>query len=566
MARRIKCIKWLMTFFLSIILMRLAYVQLYDGPYSGKGLAEKAARRWEMSFVTEEYARGDIVDRNGFSLTDSRVNSRIILFPWLLDQAQEALAGLKEDLFKEQNTLGTSTIDQKELTELWQAVELAKKTTSQKQGEPVILYHLNDTALLRRIEEAQVPGLAVLPVKARYGSQSIARHFVGYMLRADQLGAVGIEKKYEQWLQGETAEYQVPSIRDVSGNLLPGVLQAQPQKKLDPKRCHVITALDHKLQSFTEEIMDQHLNKGAVVVLDIESGDVLAIASRPDFDQNRISDYLNEGDALINRAIRPEFYPGSVFKVVTAAAGFEVGLIQAGESYNCNGQYTFPNGIEIGCLRSHGTVDFRSALAVSCNGYFVNLAQKIGPEALGNMSRRLGLTCSLNADANQILTGNTAIGQQGIQVSPLQIARIYAMIARDGLDIEPRQVHFIMDQQGREVISFPKAKPIRVLEESYAKEIKEALLYAAEQGTARAGRLEQQTTAGKTGTAQANASGRVLAWYCGFTPYEQPKYCIVVMVEENKSGSSQGLQGGQEAAAIFKAIGEKMLGTVLGVR
>jgi len=551
MIRRIKQIKWLMTIFLLIILGRLAYIQLYDGPHSGRGLAEKAARRWEMSFVTEEYARGDIVDRNGISLTDSRLASRIVLFPWLLRSAD--LSGLKASLEINDN------IEEKQLQDFWQKVDNVAKAGISAENEPEILFSISDAELLRTVEEARVPGIAVMPVKTRYGSQSVARHFVGYMMQADKLGAAGVEKKFDFWLQGETAEYQMPGIKDVSGNPLPGSIASGPQKIIDKKRCHVITTLEHRLQSFAEKVMDRHLNKGAVVVLDIKSGDVLAMASRPDFDQNRIADYLDKGDALINRAVRAEFYPGSVFKVVTAAAAFESGMVSPRDYYYCSGSYSFDNGIEIGCLKPHGLVNFNSALALSCNGYFVNLVQKTGPELLGSMSRRLGLNCSLNERSNPVMAGNTAIGQQGIKVSPLQMARVYAVIARSGLDIEPRQISLIMDQKGQEIVSYPAKSPVRVLDEAVAEMIKEGLQNAVLNGTAQSGSLEGIATAGKTGTAQANASGRVIAWYCGFIPAEDPEYCIVVMVEENKAGQSRGLQGGQEAAAVFKAIGEYLL-------
>ena len=234
-------------------------------------------------------------------------------------------------------------------------------------------------------------------------------------------------------------------------------------------------------------------------------------------------------------------------------------MVEARSSYDCQGSFEFNDQVSISCLRPHGSVDFKQALAVSCNGYFMSLADELGPQALGSMARRFGLNCQLGQYSNRILNANTAIGQQGIKVSALQMARVYACLARGGLDIEPRQVISVVNQQGQEIISQGPGKAFRILDKTVTDQLTDSLENAARIGTANQGWIPDAGTAGKTGTAQANDQGRVIAWYCGYTPAEKPRYVIVVMVEENNAGHNKGLQGGQEAAAIFKAVGKYCL-------
>jgi penicillin-binding protein 2 len=124
----------------------------------------------------------------------------------------------------------------------------------------------------------------------------------------------------------------------------------QQEEPGDQWRNHLVLTLDKRYQEIVEQVMDKAIVRGAVVVLDVATGDVLAQASRPDFDQNQVSKYLDGVDELIDRTQRVAFYPGSVFKMVVAIGVLEEGLLKPDEVFNCNGAYVFSDNTQIKCL------------------------------------------------------------------------------------------------------------------------------------------------------------------------------------------------------------------------
>ena len=331
------------------------------------------------------------------------------------------------------------------------------------------------------------------------------------------------------------------------------------EPETDASRRDLVTTIDAGLQRAAESAADTYMSKGAAVVLSIDTAEVLASLSRPNFDQNRISEYLQGGDQLIDRTTARRFYPGSVFKVLTAAAALEAGLLQQPEEYiySCQGAYGFSNGQQIGCVRSHGPVGLQEALAVSCNGYFISLLQKEGgAEALAKLCDTFGLWRDFDGAASPMLLANTSIGQQGVMVSPLEMARIYAAIGRGGYDLTPVEVLFAGDSTGNQTPLVRSRRLRQVFSAETAALLQDALRYTAKAGTAQSGRPDFGSIAAKTGTAQAGADGRVIAWYCGYLPAEKPQYAIAVMVEADAQGQTTGLAGSREAAAVFKEIAE----------
>lgn len=570
----IKRIKWTFGAVCLLCLLlaaRLAFLQLYDGIHSGSGLAGEASDLWNRSIVTEEYVRGEIFDRNMISMTDGKIKSRLTAFPAVLYNLELTVAALdsldpdtKERMLQWIERLGGGPIPQ---TGVFYPDPLAPET-------------------LLSVERANIPGLAVLPIKIRYGERSLAKHLVGYMNRVDPqtwnelasgnktrensaspkaygkddfIGVAGLEKKYENWLRGGAPQQKAQGITDASGGILPGLIQVESGLE-DPYRNHIVLTLDKNIQEQVEFIMDGAVGKGAVVVLSVETGNVLAMASRPDFDQNRIGESLLAEDALISRADRESFYPGSVFKLVTAAAALESGLIQEDTRFLCTGSYVFPDGVRIGCAQAHGLVSMEEAFAQSCNAAFVHLGVQVGAERLNAMGERLGCGTMLGSGAPPALTGNTSIGQEGVQISPLQAARMLGTVARGGVDIEPGVVSRILNNQGKVVETVEKSEASRrVLSPDTADLLNQWLKTAVREGTGKDARAEPWGAAGKTGTAQANSAGRVIAWFAGYFPEENPQYAAAVMIEEDPDGDRQGLRGGKEAAEVFREIVIKIM-------
>ena len=374
----------------------------------------------------------------------------------------------------------------------------------------------------------------------------------------DSIGTAGLEAKFEEALRGSKPERRILAVSDASGRILEGLGYKVQTEPADTWRNHVVLTLDKRYQEIVEKVMKETMTRGAVVVLDVATGDVLAAASCPDFDQNRVDKYLSGYDELIDRTERVAFYPGSVFKMVTAAGVLEEELIAPGERFECTGTYTFADGTEIRCLHAHGSVNLAEAISKSCNTTFVQLGQRLGGQKLAEYAAKLGFALSISNSSPPALVGNASIGQQGALVSPMQIANLYATIARGGYYRPCRLVAQIRNYRGDVIHEYPGLPPLRAISPETCNILIEALVTTARTGSAHPGWVRDGGAAGKTGTAQVNENNRVIAWFAGFTPVENPRLAIAVMVEENVDGARTGLRGGETAGPIFKRIAEEI--------
>jgi len=571
MNKRIIYILCVFACLLSAVLLRTAYVQLWEGPNSGSSLAARALKYRSLSIPGEEYYRGEILDRNFISLTDSGVRPTLVAFPSSIKDIGETAQQLEKAIGLPADY----------------TVSLIKRGQEVSGSRAPIIVKVNltpsETEILKKVK---ITGLAVLPVKTRYGTQAVASHLIGYLNKinesqwreltenqrtvdsnqtlptgyriTDRIGTAGLEAKYEQVLRGSRPESRILAISDANGRILEGLgykVQAEPS---DTWRNHLVLTLDKRCQEIVEKAMDDLVARGAVVVLDVASGDVLAAASRPTFDQNQVGRHLTGYDELIDRTERVAFYPGSVFKMVVAAGVLEEKLVRPEEVFYCSGTYSFADGTKIKCLNEHGTVTFAEAISKSCNTTFVHLGQRLGGQKFAEYAAKLGFTVNVNSMSPPALVGNASIGQQGVLVSPMQIANLYATIARSGYYRPWRLVAQIRNYQGDIIHEFPGLPSLQVISPDTCEILKKALVMTSETGSGSPGRVEGMGTAGKTGTAQVNETQKVIAWFAGFTPVENPRLAIAVMVEENARGAQTGLRGGATAGPVFKRVAEEI--------
>lgn len=563
---------FLVPFFL--ITGRLFSLQVLQGHglAQDSGLVQRALNMRSQSLSAEEYYRGEILDRNMHSLTDSGIRPTLVAFPGGISDLKAACSEMSKIIG------GTSL-------QLWQQIQ--RNIENYGRHVPVILKVNLTTAEVRRINENKPAGFVVLPVKTRYGPHSLARHLVGYLnsispekwrkmaaenktvatnsflptayRMTDKIGVAGLEGKYEEVLRGSSPEKSFRGIADANGRLLAGLGYLLKEEEADRWRNHVILTIDRRCQEIVEKIMDQEIARGAVVVIDLVNGDVLALASRPNFDQNMIEKYLTGYDELLDRSEREAFYPGSVFKLVVAAAALEENLLKTKEElFHCPGKYLFPDHTQINCTREHGMLTLKEAITKSCNITFIQLGLRLGSAKLAEYAAKLGFQLNLGEHSPPALLANTSIGQQGVLVSPLQIANLYATIGRNGVYYPYRIVSQIRNYQGDVIRDFPQEFGEQILQPATCAFLKDCLTNAVKEGTGQQAWIEEKGTAGKTGTAQANKTGRVIAWFAGITPVQNPRLAIAVMVEEKISGSSKGLRGGEEAAPVFKKTAEEI--------
>lgn len=383
---------------------------------------------------------------------------------------------------------------------------------------------------------------------SRYEDTQSAVHLIGYIRDSEETGASGLEKMFQDRLASSSAKLLM--MGDGIGRPIKGIGVTEEAEKTAISPSAVVTTIDSKLQKEVEQILEDSAVKGAVVVLDSKSGQVLAMASTPSFNPNRVGDYLNSKQSeLVNKAVQGQYPPGSVFKIVVAAAALESGLVDAEEGYDCRGSIEL-NGVRLICdehPEGHGKVNLKTAFAKSCNCYFARLAGEIGSETIMDMAQRMGLgqtviegfpeeeAGAFPAKEDRIYSGlsNFAVGQGSLLVTPIQIARLTNIIAAGGISYP---VTIVMNE------GIEKTEATRVMTETTALRMQKLMESVFTEGTASGAELLIHA-AGKTGSAESGNEGAytVHGWFTGYFPAEDPEYTVTVLAENGKTGSSSAL-------------------------
>jgi len=462
-------------------------------------------------------------------------------------------------------------------------------------------------ALVAEIEAHpdRYPGVKILQGRRRaYTAGRLAAHVLGHVgpveegeLRgggsdgayhpADFVGRMGLERQYEQLLRGRRGV--AVELTDRSGRVLSTYRQREPGIGRD-----LVLTLDVSLQRSAEELLESALKRlairgpgatsagGAIVVMDVHNGAVLAAASAPAFDPNvfcgderaAARSLLSDPDhPLFDRVAKMAIPPGSIFKTVAAVALLESSTVVPGEAFFCQGYLHAPDRWRCAIYRrrgtGHGEVTLADALGQSCNVYFFHHAGKLGPEPLVDWGRRFGfgrLTgVDLPGEAAGTLpspetiaeveghawrAGDTlalAIGQGSFQATPLQVVRMMAAVANGGQLVTPhvvsglglpelddRQSTADLDALARDPIRIRPPQPIAGLKASTLAAVREGLerVVADPRGTGHGTvYLETIPVAGKTGTAETGTAEGDHAWFAGYVPADRPKLAFVVALE-----------------------------------
>ena len=451
------------------------------------------------------------------------------------------------------------------------------------------------------------PGIDIetSPVRT-YLRGSLASHTIGYIgsineeeyknneeyFMNDYIGKAGVEYVFESYLRGKNGKKQTDMSID-------GTTTGEYVTEEAIQGSDVVLTLDANLQYVAENALKNNIEKirnggfgekraveaGAVVVLDIKSGEVLAMASYPEFEpelfingisQDKWNEYTEEGkSALINRCMQSAYAPGSIFKMVSAVAGLETGAITATETIYDTGVY--PKGHKPRCWYyssygvGHGALNVSGAIKNSCNYYFYELITRMGIENLEKYAKYFGLGEKTNIELPGEVAGTLAgkslydrlgetwyygnslsavIGQAENNFTPLQIAKYIAMLTNGGKDIDVTIVKEIINSDGttEDTESIQKYTNDRLNLTKTDKEdlnIKQGNLDVVLEGmksvTTETGGTAYSVfknfeieVGGKTGSAEAG--GKVNAWFAGFAPYDDPEIAIVVMVENGSHG------------------------------
>jgi penicillin-binding protein 2 len=432
------------------------------------------------------------------------------------------------------------------------------------------------------LAKVRPPGWEQLPAEERQKLNPL-----GYE-PGDIVGATGVERAWESYLRGQRGWEK--RVVDARGRYRTGpeaerLLDAPSRQEPLPGRDLRLT-IDMDLEQAVEHAMRPHA-AGAAVVVDVRTGRLLALHSKPDFDPNELAGgsgrerireafnklYTDPLRPMFDKTMSGVFHPGSTFKPFSALAALEDRLLSPFERERCDGYLSFGRRI-FHCTHVHGKVDMREAIAESCNVYFFKLAEAVGMDRIARVASEFGLGqktgMGLNPEAagriptrswyalrykGQFRIGftlNTSIGQGATTVTPLQLALAYAALANGGTVYSPQLVRAVETSDGAVVQDFPPRirQKAKVAPENLAR-VNDAL-YAVvndEKGTAYPVRDKTLEVAGKTGTAQTGYVNpgnddpkkawylsRDHAWFAAYSPAKAPEIAVVVLVEHGGSG------------------------------
>lgn len=442
---------------------------------------------------------------------------------------------------------------------------------SRKKGFVWIKRKISD-AESQRVKAEKLKGIELIRESKRcYPNSRMASHVIGFA-GMDNAGLEGIEAFYDKYLKGR------PGFRLTARDAKRRFLMSEDEKFLAPVNgLNLILNIDEVIQTIAERELDiayaKYHPKGAIIiVMDPNTGEVLALANRPAYDLNAFFD--STIDSRRDRAITDFFEPGSVFKIVTASCVLEKKVVGLQDKFFCeNGKY-FIAGHVLHDHQPHGTMTFKEVIEKSSNIGTIKAAQRLAPQDLYTYERLFGFGQITGIDLAGEVEGVTPplqkwskttmtalpMGQE-LTATPIQLACAISVIANGGMLVRPWIVREIQDEKGETIASFSPEQKRRVISPETARLMKEVLKGVVETGTGTLAKLESYTAAGKTGTAQkveptgVYSHSKFFASFIGFAPVQNARVAIAVCLDEPRPLYF----GGVVSAPVFKRVAEDTL-------
>ncbi len=577
----------------------LAPPQEFTKPAAPGGDAAKMAPTWETQKGARTYLlgipapRGQIVDRTGEPLAQTRVSYNLaIAFPTPLKLTNHEVGPfVQQQAGRAQAVLGRAiTVNS----------EQALKHYKNRGVLPFVIAQdlkPNEVDAFRR----ESPENLVLQAtyQRHYPNGPLAGHVIGYAGRTGRTadgvlqnndllwpgseGREGLEQAFDDQLQGKPGQLNMSF--DGSGRKASEQISVPPQPGYN-----VVTTLDENLQRLCEQSLSKSTKRGAIVIVDPNNGDILALASWPPLNPNAFVPSISADDykvlhddkdiPLLPRAFRSAYPPGSTFKVFVGLAGLNSGKIGTDESLPC------PPSLEIGGLTFRnwkksdaGSLDFAEALTQSCNTWFYQAGQRIGPKLITDYAARLGLGqrtgIPLNGEADGRVmndeymmkvykrhlfggdVANLSIGQGDTLVTPLQMAQAMATVGNGGTLYQTRLVSQVQSVDGQIVTAYNvRARGQIEINDDAARALRRGLIGVVEGrlGTAGKAQVPGVRVAGKTGTAQwgPKSNERTAAWFAGYAPADKPRYAFAALYEGE--ANNDDVHGGTFAAPLIGRV------------
>lgn len=551
---------------------------------------QRQARTYLLSIPAP---RGQIVDRNGEPLAQTRVSYNLaVSFPTPLEM-RDAEVGL---FVQRQASLAQSLLGRLVTVSSEQALKHYKN----RGVLPFVIVQDLKPGEMEAVKRENSQHLVLQATYQRhYPNGSLAGHVVGYAGRTGRIadgplqnndslwpgaeGREGLEQAFNDQLQGKAGQLNISF--DPTGR------KASEQVSIPPQPGYnVVSTLDENLQRLCEQSLAKGCKRGAMVVIDPNNGDILALASWPTLNPNAFIPAISAEEykalqddrdiPLLPRAFRSAYPPGSTFKVFVGLAALNSGKVGTNENFSC------PPSLEIGGITFRnwkksdaGSLNFAEALTQSCNTWFYQCGMRVGARIINDYATRLGLGMRVGIPLNGEAEGrvmnddymvkvykrhmyngdvaNLSIGQGDTLITPLQMAQAMGAVGNGGTLYQTRLVSQVQSVDGQIVSAYNmRARGEIDINDDAMKEIRRAMISVVEgrMGTAGKAHVDGVRVAGKTGTAQWGPKNneRTAAWFAGYAPADKPRYAFAALYEGD--ANNDDVHGGTFAAPIVGRV------------
>ena len=558
------------------ILLRLAYLQFIQGSE-----LKEAANRQQTTNRIISAKRGTIYDSTGKALASSVPVDTVSINPSRIkEENKEKVAKAFSEIFELDYEETLNKINSERSVET-----IAKKVEQDKIDK--LKEWMKDKEIYSGINIDE-------DVKRYYPYSNLASNLIGFC-DTDNNGQEGIELKWNSILSGTSGK--ITTIEDAVRDLIPDKNESYIAAE---NGSDIVLTIDANIQTIAEKYLKQACiendckNGGNVIIMNPTNGDILAMATYPDYDLNSPRepneslksnwDSLSDTDKMNslykmwrNKSVSDTYEPGSTFKIITAAVGLEENLVSTDTAgnFSCIG-YEMINGTKINCWRSvtsHGSQTLRQALMNSCNPALMQLGKKIGAPTLYKYYDAFGLFdktgIATSGEANSFFWDLDNVGPielatmsfgQRFRVTPIQLITAISSVANDGILVEPKIVKEVKNTDTGSVISIDSNNVRQVISKDTANKLLDMLESVVTNGTGRYGQVKGYSVAGKTGTSEpdsSNSNSMYVASFIGISPVENPE--VVVLVTLYNPQGPNGHQGGSIAAPVASQILSEVL-------
>ena len=546
-------------FIMMFLIGRLVYLMIFCSEYYGNKAENLHERERDI-----KAARGKLLDANGTVLATNKSVCTISVIHNQMEEPEKAIAMLVKEL-------GISEETARKRVEKVSSIERVKTNVAKETGDAIRAYGLSGV----KVDE---------DYKRYYPYGTLASKVLGFT-GADNQGILGLEVKYDEYLQGTNGK--ILTLTDARGI----EIENAGESRLEPVNGYdLCLSLDYNIQMYCEQAAKKVCTKKSadsvsVIVMNPQNGELMAMVNYPEFDLNDPFTLVGDtGESVSaeekqnllnkmwrNQCISDTYEPGSTFKIITAAAALEEGVVKLDDTFYCPG-YKIVEDRRIRCARTtgHGAETFETGIMNSCNPVFMELGERLGAENFAGYFKQFGLLSKTNIDlpgeAGTIMHKTENIGPvelatisfgQSFQITPIQLVTTVSSIINGGTRVTPQFGVIVQDADGNTVKTFSYETHENICTAETSETMRYLLEKVVSEGTGKNAKIEGFSIGGKTATSQTlpRSDHKYISSFLGFAPADNPQVLVLVVIN-----NPQGIYyGGTIAAPVAKEIFENIL-------